>query len=574
VCVKQFGVCGATDTCGEGQTLTVEGGYAVCKKDSGGNNPGSKDEDYSLDISDSAVTVQCNEVKEVTVTYLKGEEKIEDASIKLASSDADCVNVADDVSTNKDGIGTIELKAKELGKDCTAEITVSAEGVDAQKINVTVEGKDCDGDDEMCHNNDDCADGEYCIEALYEVGNGDTDSVKVGEMFCSACPTDCDPTSQYPVCASSVHACAATASCPGGQVFQVKGNVAVCISGTVKTCNNDEDCESGYVCDANKVCAPDAKTCEKDTDCETGYVCKAKQCVADAKTCEKDTDCESGYVCKAKQCVADANACENDVDCETGYVCKAKQCVVDAKTCEKDTDCETGYVCKDKQCVADAKTCEKDTDCEAGYVCKDKQCVVEVYNEFKYVRIDDMSVACTLDKDGLCHVDDPGADIDAVVLAKVDNTLHYAVSVTGYQRSDGLKAGERFDQNIPAATDPTRALGQPDAFAAYPAVDGKCAYYIDAAKTVHPYVSLGGMGGYVVLEMANAIEAGDKIDVLEIGACDLQNTKDGGSQIAKAEEIQISISSTGENWKIVGKHSADSTNKGILSFTISSNMLN
>ena len=309
-------------------------------------------------------------------------------------------------------------------------------------------------------------------------------------------------------------------------MFQVKGNVAVCISGTVKTCNNDEDCESGYVCDANKVCAPDAKTCEKDTDCETGYVCKAKQCVADAKTCEKDTDCETGYVCKAKQCVADANACENDADCETGYVCKAKQCVV------------------------------------------------EVYNEFKYVRIDDMSVACTLDKDGLCHVDDPGADIDAVVLTKVDNTLHYAVSVTGYQRSDGLKAGERFDQNIPAATDPTRALGQPDAFAAYPAVDGKCAYYIDAEKTVHPYVSLGGMGGYVVLEMANAIEAGDKIDVLEIGACDLQNTKDGGSQKAKAEEIQISISSTGETWKIVGKHSADSTNQGILSFTISSNMLN
>ena len=103
---------------------------------------------------------------------------------------------------------------------------------------------------------------------------------------------------------------------------------------------------------------------------------------------------------------------------------------------------------------------------------------------------------------------------------------------------------------------------------------GPGSYYIDAEKTVHPYVSLGGMGGYVVLEMANAIEAGDKIDVLEIGACDLQNTKDGGSQKAKAEEIQISISSTGETWKIVGKHSADSTNQGILSFTISSNMLN
>ena len=52
VCVGELGVCGATNSCGVDESLTVEGGVAVCKKGSGGNNPGGKDEGYSLDISE------------------------------------------------------------------------------------------------------------------------------------------------------------------------------------------------------------------------------------------------------------------------------------------------------------------------------------------------------------------------------------------------------------------------------------------------------------------------------------------------------------------------------------------
>lgn len=307
-----------------------------------------------------------------------------------------------------------------------------------------------------CETADDCADGEYCIEALYAAagGNDDTDSVEVGDMFCSACPVDCDPASQYPVCVASVHACAAQASCPAGQQFQVNGNTASCISDSVKSCNADTDCENGWICGASKVCEPKAA------------------------------------------------------------------------------------------------------------------------DEFKYVRIDDMSDDCTTKK--TCEEVDPGADIDAVVLTKADGAKHYAVGVAGYLRSDKKTEKDSYtDKNgVKSATDPTKALNEPDSFTGYPNADGKCVYFTDANKTEHPYVSLGGKGGYVALEMGAPIVAGDKIDVLEVGSCELTNTKDGGKQVAKSEAIQLQVSvSKDSGWKVIGSKTADDTNKGILSFTISDNML-
>lgn len=309
-----------------------------------------------------------------------------------------------------------------------------------------------------CETNDDCADGEYCIEALVASagGNDDTDSVEVGDMFCSACQTDCQADAAHPVCVESLHLCGARAACDAGMTMQAEGGYATCIVGTVKSCNAD-------------------------------------------------------------------------------------------------------------------------TDCENGMVCKDKVCSPKTADEFKYVRIDDMSPVCELDKTTKkCHKDDPGADIDAVVLTKTSTgAVSYAASVVGYQRSDGLKAGERYDESKPIATDPNKAVGKPDSFTAYPNKDGKCVYYTDSAHTDHPYVSLGGQGGYIALQMSEAIEANDTIDVLEVGACDLQNTSDGKAQKALTEPIKVSVSISGADgsWKEVGQLEANDTNKGILSFKVSENAL-
>ncbi len=452
ICVEELGVCGATDTCEKRESLKVEGGFAVCKKGSGDDIEEDGD-DYTLDISENAVTVKCSESKEVTVTYLKGKEKVKDASLELASSDENCVSVGDHVSTDDKGTGTIELKAKEPGKDCTAQITVSAKGVEDQKIKVTVEGKGCESDEGVCETNKDCLDGEYCIEAKYEVAGDDV--IKVGDKFCSACPIDCDPDSQYPVCVSSIHVCAAVQTCPSDQQFLVNGMTATCVSTNVENCSADEDCKNGYVCDkSQEICVPD-------------------------------------------------------------------------------------------------KVGDK-----------------EVY---RYVRIDDVSDACTKDEDGKCHADDPGADIDAVVLIKPDGNMFYAAKVAGYMRSDGLLAGERYDPQTPVATDPQKAVGKPDSFVNYPNADAKCAYYLDDAKTEHPYVSLGGKNGFVALEMAEAIEAGDKIDVLEVGAC----SENGGKPETKAEPIKLQISvSQDKGWKVIGESITDGTNKGILSFTVAQKLLN
>ena len=303
-----------------------------------------------------------------------------------------------------------------------------------------------------CETNDDCADGEYCIEALVASagGNEDTDSVEVGDMFCSACQTDCQADAAHPVCVTSLHVCGARATCDGGQMPTVGSDgYATCISETTGTCKTNADCEKeGYVCGPQNVCIPGTE------------------------------------------------------------------------------------------------------------------------DKFKYVRIDDNSDPCKKNAEGKCTQDDPGADIDAVVLNKSDGTVHYAERVVGYLRSDGVK--ERVADS-PIASDPSKALGKPDSFKQYPEKDGKCIYYTDSSFKEHPYVSLGGQGGYITLEMGGTIDAGDRIDVLEVGACSLQNTKDGKSDTAVAEPIKLSVSVSGADgsWKEIGELTADTTNKGILSFTVS-----
>ncbi|MBQ9816585.1 MAG: hypothetical protein IJM59_03830 [Proteobacteria bacterium] len=417
-----------------------------------------------------------------------------------------------------------------------------------------------------------CGPNEHCITALVA-----KDGVRAGEAFCSACQKDCAADKDHPVCVAKLGVCGASAACLDDQTMSVESGVAVCKYNSgdgndwlityYNRCKDARDCSEGEYCIEVKyeLTKSDIKVGEK--------FCSA---------CPVDCDPYSGY----PVCVPSIHACADQISCHNGEHFhidgNTATCVSGTdKACNKDSDCETGYVCADGQCAAipdSIQKCVSDVDCESGYICDASRIcspIAELEDKFRYVRIDDKSPACEKDKKtGLCRSDDPGADIDAVVLTKSDGKVSYAVSVVGYMRSDGMKAGERIDDFAPMATDPTRALGKPDAFTAYPLADGKCNYYMNAARTEHPYVSLGGLGGYVALEMANAIEAGDKIDVLEVGACELQNTKDGAYQIAKSEGIQIQISvSRDSGWKVIGEQMATDTNKGILSFTVSPNML-
>lgn len=222
--------------------------------------------------------------------------------------------------------------------------------------------------------------------------------------------------------------------------------------------------------------------------------------------------------------------------------------------------------------------CSSDSDCEEEQTCNTQTHVCEGGGPkgAKLVRIDDLSETST-DK----TKDDPGADIDAIVLTKKDGTNAYAKSVLGYLRGDGTpsKEGEKT-----MAIDPTAALHEPDSFLNYPNHKGECYLYKKDTKkgeAMRPFVSLGGKGGYLIVEMGDVIEAGDTLNVLELGGCTLMNRADGQTGTkGQPEGVEVRISITNNSnladWKVIGDSEQAAKDKkydGILSIKISDVML-
>jgi hypothetical protein len=117
----------------------------------------------------------------------------------------------------------------------------------------------------------------------------------------------------------------------------------------------------------------------------------------------------------------------------------------------------------------------------------------------------------------------PGADIDALVLYKRDGGVFYADQIREYASATG---------GNPFALDANAILGPPDAFPGYPDDLSFC-------FSSKGFTSLGGFGGYVIASFPVAIEPGDEMEVLEVGAC---LTDDGG--FMEMEPYMVSISPT------------------------------
>ncbi len=225
--------------------------------------------------------------------------------------------------------------------------------------------------------------------------------------------------------------------------------------------------------------------------------------------------------------------------------------------------------CSGGELGLEGSTCLSSEDCSYGLSCYQNICWSAAPSaDYKYIRINDLSAKCSDNCDP-----EAGADIDAIVLSKFDKTYHYAFKVVGYMRADGTL--ESSDNN--SATNPQKALSKPDGFKNYPISDGCYFYNSDVAgddetNRSYTFVSLGGEGGYLIVEMDASIEAGDKIDVLELGECTMFNTESApnksSGKTASSEMISIEISADGNSWKLLGSAKADSTNKGIISFTV------
>lgn len=220
--------------------------------------------------------------------------------------------------------------------------------------------------------------------------------------------------------------------------------------------------------------------------------------------------------------------------------------------------------------------CNNNSDCSKGYVCVDNMCQEGVAVAPKYVRIDDLSPLEAGNKE------DPGADIDAIVLTKANKTVKYANRVVKYSRADGTVKDEA-KKNI--AANPEMALGKPDSFVDYPN-SNDCYLYQKGTKagdkTVdRPFVSLGGKGGYLVVEMDDFIEVGDTLAVYELGKCTLQNAVDasfnGKKGNGEAVAVQISVGEEDGTFYQIGDSNSKLSEKdfiGVFTIGITTEMIN
>lgn len=211
------------------------------------------------------------------------------------------------------------------------------------------------------------------------------------------------------------------------------------------------------------------------------------------------------------------------------------------QACNADEDCRGAFMCVDNTCVeptvtnvpfdasvdtrsagdtipGDAHTDTRSTDT------RPVDTRVPPGSTYRFVRIDDLSADF--------ETPDSGADIDAVLLEKTTGTVAFASTVTRFEHGSG---------NFPTV-DPTQALGAPDAFFAYPDTS------VCDVEGTH-FVSLGGVGGLIVVEMALPVDRGDVLRVLEVGGCDF------GGGVAIPEPVDVSVSTSTEidaNWIFLG----------------------
>lgn len=263
-------------------------------------------------------------------------------------------------------------------------------------------------------------------------------------------------------------------------------------------------------------------------------------------TAHSDCDADAGLICSAQgQCVA-GQLCSDDDDCTD----VDKRCNKDRGVCESDFQCGDDNPCPDGQHCTTSGYCEADSiepgdvgdDCSAKYPCKeglvcgsDDKCEEpsEDALPYKFVRIDDLTSGNPKKEE------DFGADIDAIVLDKADGQPSYAKNVVDYHHGGGFYEGKA--ENVVYDLASSKIKGAPDSFYEYPEVTN-CHLYINKDPENATFISLGGNGGYIVVEMEKAIEKGDKLDVLEVGDCTFDDDAAGKGGKAVKENVKVQIS--------------------------------
>lgn len=294
--------------------------------------------------------------------------------------------------------------------------------------------------------------------------------------------------------------------------------------------------------------------------------------------CTSDLDCDAtaGLVCNTQSGVCQSgtsNACGgtcDDSSCKSVYTCSGNVSVCVDSTTPSCTADQILYRDSDGLllCISNVES-EQDALCGGSTIDPDNPDVPDPV-DYRYIRIDDLSTKMKAD-DGK---EDPGADIDAVGVKQKEGGFIWAQEVVGYLRADGQSSVK--DKTI--AANPEMAIGAPDSVTGYESRDGKCEYYKgnaqDADSREYTFVSLGGEGGYLIVDMGVGVVDGDIVHVMELGDCELQNTSDGKHSTAKKEKIKVSVSvsnAVDSTWKSLGEAEAS---KGVVTFNVTGGSLN
>jgi hypothetical protein len=147
-----------------------------------------------------------------------------------------------------------------------------------------------------------------------------------------------------------------TCGCSSGYNCDSTTNNCILIQTTTNCGNGILD--SGEGCDYNGPKFPTGRDCNTETNgaspkgsltCTQSCTISTNSCVK----CENNNDCNSGYVCTNNNCVLEEFKCTNDANCNQGYKCISNICVPgDSKNveCEKNADCREGYECISNEC--------------------------------------------------------------------------------------------------------------------------------------------------------------------------------------------------------------------------------
>ncbi len=452
-----------------------------------------------------------------------------------------------------------------IGPDLTNEdcansglnLIITNEGIHACVV-VDPCGAQCNADKPYCVQ---IPSGSYACSAT-KTCTGDQE--RQADGTCIVPPDECNNqcTGDKPYCVEvpgGNHVCSAAETCTGDQERQADGTCIV----PPDECNNQCIGDKPYCVEVpggNHVCSA-AETCTGDQERQADGTCIVppdecnNQCTGETPYCVQIPSgaylCSAIESCTAPQTRKNDGTCAVPDNCDNQCTDETPYCVVvpnGSYVCSGTQECGSGLIRdNDGMCVSEAYrvSCQSHYDCEPNYLCGiDNTCVpeAEAGNVYRYVRIDDLSTVSEQSQD-------PGADIDAVALFRPSTgTAFYAENIKAFHPVTE-NFTERIDNNRNVAGDPYKILGAPDAFLGYTysgLSSERCAYKNTAGDFT--FVSLGGNGGYIEVEMSGAIQNGDRLDIFELGGCKLENAEEATGLSAYREPLKVSVSADGNSW--------------------------